>query len=204
MEVATQANGGCRRRCYIHGRRRCYIHPRFTAVAENFCWRCVHYQHHNVVKVFKQPEGAHPPPWGPFVYIQMDFVTMPKCCNFNHIMVMVDMFTKLIDAYLCRSCDARMVAKLLFKVYLCRYGIPYNISSDKGSHFTLHITKELWKASQIKQHFHCLYHPESAGHRLQGAHLQVKMVLVQVISFLMFLSTTLFFTDYNIQTHILL
>ena len=28
--------------------------------------------------------------------------------------------------------------------------------------------------------------------------------LVQVISFLMFLSTTLFFTDYNIQIHILL
>ena len=137
--------------------------PRFTAVAEIFWRRCVHYQHHNVVKVFKQQEGAHPLPWGPFVYIQMDFVTMPKCCNFNHIMVMVDMFTKLFDAYLCRSCDARMVAKLLFKVYLCRYGIPYKIPSDKGSHFTLHITKELWKASQIKQHFHCLYHPESAG-----------------------------------------
>ena len=36
--------------------------------------------------------------------------------------------------------------------------------------------------------------------------VSVKMLkfLVQVISFLMFLSTTLFFTDYNIQIHILL
>jgi len=36
--------------------------------------------------------------------------------------------------------------------------------------------------------------------------VSVKMLkfLVQVFSFLMFLSTTLFFTDYNIQIHILL
>ena len=104
-EVVTRANGGCRR-CYVHVTLRGLQLWQKTFVQDAYC------QHHNVGKVFKQLEAAHPLPWGPFVHIQMDFVTTTKCCNFIHTLVVVDTFTKWIEAYPCRTCDARTVEVL--------------------------------------------------------------------------------------------
>ena len=59
--------------------------------------------------------------------------------------------------------DATTVAKILMRDVICRYRIPTRLSSDRGSHFTGQIFKELCKALQINQHFHCPYHPQSAG-----------------------------------------
>ena len=85
--------------------------------------------------------GGHPIPFGPFVHIQMDFVQLPKCCGFEFILVIVDLFTKWVEAYPCRKADAITVVKLLMKDFICRFGIPCRISSDQGTHFTAEVVK---------------------------------------------------------------
>jgi len=106
---------------------------------------------------------THPRPFGPFVHIQIDFIQMPKCCAFEFVLVAADLFTKWVEAYPCRKADAITVVKLLMKDFVCRFVIPCKISSNRGTHFTAEVVKELRQVLQIKQHLHCPYHPQSAG-----------------------------------------
>ena len=103
----------------------------------------------NTGRAHKQTQAAHP--------------LMPPCCNYRYILVMVGRFRKWVEAYPCRKGDAVTVVKLLMKEYICRYGIPCGISSNQGGSFIAHITKEMCNALQIKQSFHCPYHPQSVG-----------------------------------------
>ena len=98
-----------------------------------------------------------------FIHFEIDFMQMNKCCNFENVLVIVDMFSKWVEAYPCWKVDATTVAKSLISDVICRYGTPTRLSSDGGSHFTDQIVQELCKALQINQHFHCPYHPQSAG-----------------------------------------
>ena len=76
-------------------------------------------------------------------------------CNFEYVLVIVDMFSKWVEAYPCRKVDATTVAMILISDVICRYGTPTRLSSDRGSHFTDQIVQELCKALQINQYFHC-------------------------------------------------
>ena len=73
------------------------------------------------------------------------------------------MFTKWVEAYPCAKADAVTVVKHLMKSFFCRFGIPHKISHDQGGHFTGEVTQAACKALGIKQAFHCVYHPQSAG-----------------------------------------
>lgn len=42
-------------------------------------------------------------------------------------------------------------------------GIPSELPSDRGIHFTGQVVKETCKIWPIMQHFHCAYHPQSSG-----------------------------------------
>ncbi|XP_034630793.1 uncharacterized protein LOC117879629 [Trachemys scripta elegans] len=75
----------------------------------------------------------------------------------------VDVFSNWVEAFPCRKADARTVVKLLLKDFVPRFGIPVSISSDRGTHFTGQIVKELCAALQIQHNLHCPHHPLSAG-----------------------------------------
>ncbi|XP_053902493.1 cytosolic phospholipase A2 gamma-like isoform X2 [Malaclemys terrapin pileata] len=66
-------------------------------------------------------------------------------------------------AFPCRKADARTVVKLLLKDFVPRFGIPVSINSDRGTHFTGQIVKELCAALQTQHNLHCPHHPQSAG-----------------------------------------
>ena len=76
---------------------------------------------------------------------------------------MVDMFSKWVEAFPCRNCDAQSVVKILVKEIIPRYGIPHSINSDRGTHFTAQIMRDLSKVLSIKLNFHTPWHAASAG-----------------------------------------
>ena len=88
---------------------------------------------------------------------------MIPCNQFKYVLVVVDMFSKWVEVYPCRRFDTTSVVKHLVTDFVCRFGIPCRISSEQGTHFMAELTKEMCKALQIKQTFHCAYHPQSAG-----------------------------------------
>ena len=133
--------------------------PGFSPIAEQYC-RIYHVcQEHNPGREAQMAPDGHPAPFGQFVHIQIDFIQPPKCCGFEFVLVIVDLFSKWVEAYPCRKADAITVVKLLMKDFFCRFGIPCKISSDQGTHFTAEVVREMCRALQIQQHLNAPYHP---------------------------------------------
>ena len=68
---------------------------------------------------------------------------MPKCYGYEFVLVVVDMLSKWVEAYPCRQADASTAAKVLMRDFICRFGTPYKLSSDNGTHSTGQVVKEL-------------------------------------------------------------
>lgn len=66
-------------------------------------------------KLYKTEEENYtctsPKPWGPFVNLQIDFIQMPKCCNFDYVFVILKMFSGWEEVYPCKQADATAVEK---------------------------------------------------------------------------------------------
>uniref|UniRef100_UPI00358EBF0B protein NYNRIN-like n=2 Tax=Myxine glutinosa TaxID=7769 RepID=UPI00358EBF0B len=138
--------------------------PGLSAVVTMVCRSCAICQRHNRgAPPRRRHNVGHPAPVGPFCHIQFDFFNLPPCMSFKHVLVVVDMFTKWVEAYPCVRADAITVAKCLLRHFICRFGVPQKVSSDQGGHFTGDVIKAVLKALGVIQSFHCVYCPQSAG-----------------------------------------
>ncbi|XP_046696840.1 uncharacterized protein LOC124380119 isoform X1 [Silurus meridionalis] len=153
-----------------HRGRRGVLHD----LTENFCIdhlytdvnnilnRCLTCAQNNISK----PGAIHqhlPTPETPFQEWQIDFTHMPRQGPFRYLLVMVDKFSRWVEAFPCSKENARIVVQKLTTEIIPRYGIPVGIDSDKGTPFTSKVTQLLCQELKINWHFHIPYHPQSSG-----------------------------------------
>jgi transposase InsO family protein len=100
----------------------------------------------------------------PFQRLAMDFVgPLPadsKGCVF--ILVIVDAFTRWVELFPVEAASADVVAQSLQQVY-GRYGLPEEILSDNGSHFTANVIKALMDYLDVAHIFSTPYHHPGNG-----------------------------------------
>ncbi len=77
----------------------------------NFCKRCVTCNTHNVARGIKTPLASQPAPAGPFEYLMMDFIKLTPCGKQKHCLVMVDMWSKWVEAFPTSKQDSAAVTK---------------------------------------------------------------------------------------------
>lgn len=88
--------------------------------------------------VYKCPMGKFPVPDAPFKDITINYTDMGaenRVRGSRYLLVMVDRFTKWVEAIPCKKEDAKTVVKWLKNELIPRYGVPRSIKSDNGSHF---------------------------------------------------------------------
>lgn len=88
---------------------------------------------------------------------------MPPSGGYQYILVIVDMFTRWVEAYPTRRNDARAVLKALSRELIPRFGIPQEINSDRGTHFTNKTIQTLTQELGVQWKLHTPYHPQSSG-----------------------------------------
>ena len=76
---------------------------------------------------------------------------------------LVDTFTRWIEAFPCRSDQAKEVIKILIHEIIPRFGLPQSLQSDNGSTFKAAVTQGVSKALGIEYHLHCSWRPQSSG-----------------------------------------
>ncbi|XP_075457860.1 protein NYNRIN-like isoform X2 [Ascaphus truei] len=102
--------------------------------------------------------GVHehlPPPDGPMQQLQIDFTHMPKAKGgLQYLLVIVDQFSKWVEAFPTSKENTSVVAKILCKEIIPRFGCPLSINSDQGTPFTAKITQQICQMLCIDWKFH--------------------------------------------------
>ena len=75
----------------------------------------------------------------------------------------MDTFTRWIEAFPCRSDQAKEVIKILIHEIIPRFGLPQSLQSHNGSAFKPAVTQGVSKALGIEYHLHCSWRPQSSG-----------------------------------------
>jgi len=116
-------------------------------------------------------------PW-PFSTWGIDIIgeVTPKASNGHRfILVAIDYFTKWVEAESYSSLNARSVVKFIKKNIIYRYGVPYELISDHGSHFQGEVRKLLEKFKIIR-HKSAPYRPQTNG-AVEAANKNIKTII---------------------------
>ncbi|XP_035258821.1 protein NYNRIN-like [Anguilla anguilla] len=102
---------------------------------------------------------------GPWTNLQIDYVgPLPAARGgYRYILIIIDTFTKWIEAFPIKSDTASATARVLWEQVYCRWGLPLSLESDRGTHFTGKIHTDLAKLLGIKHQLHIAHHPQSSG-----------------------------------------
>jgi len=116
----------------------------------------------------QRPHGPLKPlpiPLGPWKSVSMDFIVeLPKSNGFNAIYVCVDRFTKMAHfSATTTEVTAEGTASLYLRNVLRLHGLPTDIVSDRGPHFTAKFTKALLQLCNIQGNLSTSFHPQSDG-----------------------------------------
>ena len=88
---------------------------------------------------------------------------MPKANGYSCLQVWVDTFTGWIEAFPCRSEQAKEVIKILIHGIIPRFGLPQSLQSDNGSTFKAAVTQGVSKALGVEYDSHCSWRHQSSG-----------------------------------------
>nr|XP_024661217.1 protein NYNRIN-like [Maylandia zebra] len=113
-----------------------------------------------------KPKAKHqhlPQPDFPFHTLQIDFTHMPAQGSIKYLLVIVDQFSKWVEAYPTSKETAEVVCQKLCNEIIPRFGIPHQINSDRGPSFTSEVIQKCAKTLAIDWKYHVPYHPQSSG-----------------------------------------
>ena len=99
----------------------------------------------------------------PMERMAMDIFQMPKCSGYEYVLVVVDYFSKWVEAFPLRSKTAETVSWILFNEVFMRWGTPVYLHSDRGSEFVARVTHDLTRLASVYQTHTPAYAPRSDG-----------------------------------------
>ena len=68
----------------------------------------------------------------------------------RYIVVAMDYFSRWPKARLLKAANADTVATFLYEEIICRFGVPWTLQSDRGTHFVNEVIQKLTKRFRIR------------------------------------------------------
>jgi len=164
-----------------------------TLVASKFVWHglnkqignwaktCISCQTAKVHRHVKTPLSVFKVPHRRFDHINVDLVgPLPPSQGHTYVFTIVDRFTRWPEAIPLTDISATTCARALVSHWITRFGIPTQMSSDRGSQFTSDLWNALAKLLGTKHSRTTSYHPQANGlverfHRHMKAALRARL-----------------------------
>lgn len=133
-------------------------------------------QHHT-----QAPLEQIPVPSRRFSHIHVDLVgPLPASKGFTHLLTIVDRSTRWPEAIPLCETSTTDCARALIGNWISRFGVPLDMSSDRGSQFTSALWREIAQQLGVKLHHTTAYHPQANGlverfHRSLKSALKAKL-----------------------------
>ena len=113
-------------------------------------------------------------PGRPLDKVQIDFCSpfhksIPD--EMEYILAIQDVFSRYCILIPTRDCKAETAAQVFRERWVCQFGIPLMVQSDRGTHFTALVFQETCKALGIKHISSSANHPQSQGQVEHQNHL---------------------------------
>ncbi|KAL1247999.1 hypothetical protein QQF64_023375 [Cirrhinus molitorella] len=119
----------------------------------------------------------------PWSDLQIDWVRpLPRSTRGNkYFLTVVCQFTKWVECLPAPNDTAQMTACLLMNHAFSRFGLPLQVNSDRGTHFTAEIIQETWKLLGVQAQLHISHHPIASG-QVERANRSVVSMLKKFVA----------------------
>ena len=180
-----------RRRIFdvIHGLGHPGVQRTKQSVAAKFVWpglnrdvaqwarECMACQRAKIHKHTVPPIQEFEVPHRRFAHVHADLVSMPVSNGCNHLLTLIDRFTRWPVAIPIKDIAADTIVDAFAHNWVSVYGVPEVITTDRGSQFTSQTWTQLMRTWGTKHITTTAYHPESNG-MVERLHRRLKESLI--------------------------
>ena len=105
----------------------------------------------------------------PMELVHVDYVGMEVTVStqekpvVKNVLVVIEHFTRYVQAYVTQNQMARTTARVLYNEYFSVFGFPQKLMSDQGTGFTSKVIAAMCSLLGIEKIWTTLYHPQSNG-----------------------------------------
>ena len=180
-----------RRRIFnvVHGLGHPGVERTRQSIADKFVWpnlrqdvcrwarECLPCQRAKIQKHTVPPISDFAVPAKRFQHVHMDLVSMPPSNGQNHLLTIVDRFSRWPVAIPIPDINAETVIDQFTHGWISSYGVPEVVTTDRGSQFTSTMFNQLLRNWGIRHITTTAYHPESNG-MVERLHRRLKESLI--------------------------
>ena len=118
------------------------------------------------------------PPVRRFDSVHVDLVgPLPVSEGYRYLLTLVDRFTRWSEAIPLQDIRAETCCSAFLRVWVARFGVPSEITIDRGTQFTSSMWHEMNRMLGIKSNDTTAYHPQANG-MVERYHRQLKAALM--------------------------
>ena len=131
-----------------------------------YCRTCLSCQNRkDPVKARQAPLQKMPVPTRPFEWVSIDHTgPLPTSASGNkYILVISCHFSKWIECIAVPTMEASVVAEVVAREVVCRYGVPLRLHSDQGRSFEAAVIRNLCRSLGMEKSRTSPYHPQCNG-----------------------------------------
>ena len=138
---------------------------------------CVNCQRAKVHRHAKAPLHKFEAQTTRFAHVHVDLAgPLPTSRGHTHLLTVIDRFTRWPEAIPIAQTNTASIARAFALHWITRFGVPSDITSDRGPQFISEIWRALWESLGTQLHHTMAYHPQ-ANRLVEWFHRSLKVAL---------------------------